>query len=147
MYKEKHPIHLVAKKSGQLNKVMLAIMKEERPSHGALGLISVFRQDLAKAVSQVNSLASRELAVYRNTGSVSWSSLYVMQESFRTLRDSFERLKGPAFMQGGKPPKMSRRQERLGELTREMRGAIKTLVGAMERRRVRAHRGHCFRED
>ena len=40
MYKEKHPIHLVAKKSGQLNKVMLAIMKEERPSHGVRGLIS-----------------------------------------------------------------------------------------------------------
>ena len=147
MYKEKHPIHLVAKKSGQLNKVMLAIMKEERPSHGALGLISVFRQDLAKAVSQVNSLASRELAVYRNTGSVSWSSLYVMQESFRTLRDSFERLKGPAFMQGGKPPKMSRRQERLGELTRELRGAIKTLEVAMERRRVPVHQGNFFLED
>ncbi len=30
MAKEKHPIHLVAKKAGQLNKVMLAIMKEER---------------------------------------------------------------------------------------------------------------------
>ncbi len=78
MSREKHPIHAVAKKAGQLNKVILAIMKEEGPSHDARRLISVFRQDLAKAVSQLNSLASRELAVCRNTDSVSWSSLYVM---------------------------------------------------------------------
>ncbi len=91
MSREKHPIHLVAEKAGQLNKVMLAIMKEERPSHDARRLISVFRQDLAKAASQLNRLASRELAVYKNTGSVSWSSLYVMQESCRTLGNSFER--------------------------------------------------------
>ena len=32
MSKEKHPIHLVAKKAGQLNEVMLSIMQEERPS-------------------------------------------------------------------------------------------------------------------
>ncbi|MCH8745621.1 MAG: hypothetical protein IIB31_08240, partial [Chloroflexi bacterium] len=122
MSREKHPIHLVAKKAGQLNKVMLAIMKEERPSHGARGLISVFRQDLAKAVSQLNRLAARELAVYKNTGSVSRSSLYVMQESFRTLRNEFGGLKGPQFLQGGKPPKMVRHQERLGELLRELGG-------------------------
>jgi len=79
MPRETHPLHLVVKKAGQLNKVMLAVMKEERPSHDARRLISVFRQDLAKAVSQLNRLAARELAVYRNTGSVSWSSLYVCQ--------------------------------------------------------------------
>ncbi len=61
MPREKHPIHLVAKKADQLNKVMLAIMKEERPSHDARRLISVFRQDLAKAASQPNRLASRVL--------------------------------------------------------------------------------------
>jgi hypothetical protein len=147
MPREKHPIHLVAKKAGQLNKVMLAIMKEERPSHDARRLISVFRQDLAKAVSQLNRLASRELAVYRNTNSVSWSSLYVMQESFRTLGNSFERLQGPEFMQGGKPPKMSRSQERLGELIRELRGAINALEVAMERRRVPVHQGNFFLKD
>ena len=118
MSREKHPIHLVAKKDGQLNKVMMSVMKEERPSHDARRLISLFRQDLAKAASQLNRLASRDLAVYRNTGSVSGSSLYVMQESFRTLRNSFERVQGPLFMQGGKPPKMRRSQERLGELVR-----------------------------
>ena len=143
MSREKHPIHAVAKKAGQLNKVMLSIMKEERPSHDARRLISVFRRDLAKAVSQLNHLASRELAVYRNTDSVSWSSLYVMQESFRTLRNSFERLQRPEFMQGGKPPKMSRSQERLGELIRELRGTI----NAMERRRVLVHQGNFFLKD
>ena len=115
MYKEKHPIHLVAKKTGQLNKVMLAIMKEERPSHGARGLTSVFRQDLAKAASQLNRLASRELAVYRNTDSVSWSSLDMMRRSFRTIRDYFEGLKGVQLMGSGKPSKLSRRLEQLGE--------------------------------
>ena len=99
MAREKHPIHLVAKKAGQLNKVMLAIMKEERPSHDARRSTSFLWRDLAKATSQLNRLASRELAVYRNTGSVSWSSLYVMQESFRTLRNSFERLQGPELYQ------------------------------------------------
>ena len=146
MSREKHPIHLVAKKAGQLNKVMLAIMKEERPSHDARRMISV-RQDLAKPASQLNRLAAQELAVYKNTDSVSWSSLYVMQESFRTLRNSFERLQGPEFMQSGKPPKMSRSQERLGELIRELRGAINALEVAMERRRVPVHQGNFFLKD
>ena len=136
MYKEKHPIHLVAKKAGQLNKVMLSVMKEERPSHDARRLISVFRQDLAKAVSKLNRLASRELAVYRNTDSVSWSSLDMMRRSFRTIRDYFEGLKGVQLMASGKPSKLSRRLEQLGELVRELRWAINALGKAIEKRRV-----------
>ena len=92
MSREKHPIHLVAKKAGQLNKVMLAIMKEERPSHDARRSTSFLWRDLAKAVSQLNSLAAREVAVYQNTDSVSWSSLDMMRRSFRTIRDYFEGL-------------------------------------------------------
>ena len=56
MPREKHPIHLVAKKAGQLNKVMLAIMKEERPSRDARRSTSFIWRDLAKATSQLSSL-------------------------------------------------------------------------------------------
>ncbi len=124
MSREKHPIHLVAKKAGQLNKVMLAIMKEERPSHDARRSTSFLWRDLAKAALQLSRLAARELAVYKNTGSVSWSSHDMMRRSFRTIRDCIEGLKGLQLRGGGKPSKMSRRLEQLGELVRELGWAL-----------------------
>ncbi len=74
MSREKHPIHAVAKKAGQLNKVLTAIIGEERQSRDARRSTSFLWRDLAKPASQLSHLAARELAVYRNTGSVSWSS-------------------------------------------------------------------------
>ncbi len=147
MSREKHPIHLVAKKAGQLNKVMLAIMKEERPSHDARRSTSFLWRDLAKAALQLSRLAARELAVYQNTDSVSGSNLYVMKESFRTLRDSFKRLQGAQLMGSGKPSKMSRRLEQLGEFVRELRWAINVLGNAIEKRRVLVHQANSSLED
>jgi len=122
MPREKHPIHAVAKKAGQLNKVLTAIIGEERPSRDARRSTSFIWRDLAKATYQLSRLAARELAVYQNTGSVSWSSHDMMRRSFRTIRDCIEGMKGLQLMGGGKPSKMSRRLERLKELVRELRG-------------------------
>ncbi len=82
MPREKHPIHLVAKKAGQLNKVLTAIIGEERPSRDARRSISFLWRDLAKAAPQLSRLAARELAVYQNTDSVSWSSYDMIRSSF-----------------------------------------------------------------
>jgi len=132
--REKHPIHAVAKKAGQLNKVLTAIIGEERQSRDARRSTGFLWRDLAKAALQLSRLAARELAVYKNTGSVSWSSLDMMRRSFRTIRDCIEGLKGLQLMGGGKPSKMSRRLERLGELVRGLGGAINALGNAIEKR-------------
>ena len=60
MPREKHPIHAVAKKAGQLNKVSTAIIGEERPSRDARRSTSFLWEDLAKATSQLSRLAADE---------------------------------------------------------------------------------------
>ena len=66
MSREKHPIHGVAKKAGQLNKVLTAIIGEERQSRDARRCTGFLWGDLAKATLQLSRLAARELAVYKN---------------------------------------------------------------------------------
>jgi len=53
----------------------------------------------------------------------------------------------PPFLQGGKPPKMIRNQERLGELVWELGGAIMALKVAMDRRRVPVHQDNFSLKD
>ena len=122
-------------------------MKEERPSRDARRSTSFLWRDLAKATSQLSRLAARELAVYQNTDSVSWLSHDMMRRSFRTIRDCIEGLKGLQLMQGGKPSKMSRRLEQLGELVRELGRAINALGNAIEKRRVLVHQSNWSLED
>ncbi len=136
MPREKHPIHAVAKKAGQLNKVLTAIIGEERPSRDARRSTSFLWEDLAKPASQLSRLAARELAGYKNTGSVSWSSHDMMRRSLRTIRDCIDGLKGIQLMGSGKPSKMSRRLEQLGELVRELGWAINAWGNAIEKGRV-----------
>jgi len=147
MPRGKHPIHAVAKKAGQLNKVLTAIIGEEGPSRDARRSTSFLWEDLAKATSQLSRLAARELAVYQNTGSISWSSCDMMRRSFRTIRDCIEGLKGLQLMGSGKPSKMSRRLEQLGELVRELGWAINALGNAIEKRRVLVHQANSSLED
>lgn len=147
MSRERRPIHSVAKKAGQLNKVVRAIIGKEGPSHDAQRPASLHRKELVSAASWLDRLTAEELAVYKDTGSVSRSSLYEMKKSFRTLCNEFEGLKGPQLRQRGKPPRMIRSQERLGELVWELGEAINTLGTAMDRRRVSVHQDNSSLED
>ena len=87
------------------------------------------------------------MAVYQSTDSVSWSSLDMMRRSLRTIRDYIDGLKGIQLMGSGKPSKLSRRLERLGELVRELGWAINALGNAIEKRRVLVHQANSSLED
>ena len=102
---------------------------------------------MVSAASRLDGLAAEELKVYKNTGSVSRSSLYKIKEPFRTLRNDVKGLKGPQLRQRGKPPKMIRSQERLGELVWELGEAIKALGIAIERRKVSVHQANSSLKD
>ena len=69
MFREKHPIHAVSKKAGQLNKGLLAMERS------ASGRRPTSQGELVRVASRLYRLASREMAVYNDTGSVSHSSL------------------------------------------------------------------------
>ena len=60
MSREKHPIHAVAKKAGQLNKLLRAIIGEEGPGHDAQRPTSLHRKELVSAASRLDRLAADE---------------------------------------------------------------------------------------
>ena len=109
MFREKHPIHAVSKKAGQLNRALKAMEKS------ATGRRPTSQGEMVRVASRLDRLASREMAVYKNTGSVSHSSLMMMMDAYLTLRGELQELKGLQMIRSGKAPKMIQGQERLFE--------------------------------
>lgn len=70
---------MVAKKAGRLNKVLRATIEEEGPGHDAQRPTSLHRKELFSA-AWLGRLTVEELKVYKDTGSVSRSSLHKMKE-------------------------------------------------------------------
>ena len=83
MSSKDHPVHKVAKKTGQLHRSLDTVLRK-------LGQSPRQTRDwrsLVNSVLRLERLATAELAAYKNTGSVSRSGMTQMQGNMRTIDD------------------------------------------------------------